>query len=146
MSYTIREILPNEYGRLHELILEFASFISSADMVSNSAKQLAEDKDLFHCLVVEKDGEIIGFAIYYFIYSSWSGKSLYLEDLYIQPHFRNQGIGKAILDALFEIAKATSCKKMKWQVSGWNEKAKEFYSSQGATIDGTEVNCVKWVV
>jgi GNAT superfamily N-acetyltransferase len=146
MSYIIREILSHEYGRLHDLILEFASFISSSDKVSNSAEQLDNDKDLFHCLVVEDGREIIGFAIYYFIYSSWSGKSLHLEDLYIQPPFRNQGIGKAILDDLFDIAKATSCKKMKWQVSGWNEKAKEFYISQGATIDGTEVNCEKWVV
>jgi GNAT superfamily N-acetyltransferase len=145
MKYTIREIFPHEYGRLHELILEFASFISSSNKVSNSPEQLVKDKDFYQCLVIEEDGVITGFAIYYYIYSSWSGRALYLEDLYIQPPSRNQGIGKALFNSLLKIAKEADCKKMKWQVSDWNENAKTFYISQDATIDGTEVNCEKLV-
>lgn len=143
MNYTIRKILPHEYGRLHVLMLEFANFISSSDSVTNTSAQLETDKDQYECLMVEENDKVIGYAIYYFAYSSWSGKVLYLEDLYLQPLNRNRGIGKALFASLIEIAKSTSCKKMKWQVSSWNEKAKSFYTSLGADIDNTEINCQK---
>jgi len=100
------------------------------------------EQDLFSCFVVEhKDGKIIGMALYYLVYYTWVGKSLYLDDLYIQQAFRGQGIGSQLLTKLFTVAKEKQCKRVRWQVLDWNEPAIALYKKTGATIDGEWCNC-----
>ena len=105
-------------------------------------EQLQQDKDIFNCLVAETPtGEIVAFATYFFTYYSWTGKALYLDDLYVKKDFRNLSLGKDLLSAIISIATETSCKKVRWQVSKWNDNAIEFYKKMGAVIDDTEINC-----
>jgi len=77
--------------------------------------------------------EPIGFAVYFFNYSTWLGKhGLYLEDLYVSPQFRGAGAGKALLKHLAEIALSKDCGRFEWSVLDWNEPAIRFYQSIGA--------------
>jgi len=79
------------------------------------------------------DNEPVGFAVYFFNYSTWLGKNgLYLEDLYVSPEHRGSGAGKALLKHLARIALANDCGRFEWSVLDWNEPAIRFYQSIGA--------------
>ena len=84
-------------------------------------------------LICELDGEAIGFAVYFYNYSTWLGKpGLFLEDLYVSPEFRGVGAGKALLQHLAAIALAKDCGRFEWNVLDWNEPSIKFYDSLGA--------------
>ncbi|UVE17660.1 GNAT family N-acetyltransferase [Pseudomonas sp. LS44] len=86
-----------------------------------------------HALICEQDGQPIGYAVYFFNYSTWLGKhGLYLEDLYVDPQARGVGAGKALLRHLARIAVARGCGRFEWAVLDWNTPAIEFYESFGA--------------
>jgi len=84
-------------------------------------------------LICSVDGEVAGFAVYFFNYSTWQGrKGLYLEDLYVTPACRNAGAGKALLRHLARVAVAEGCGRFEWSVLDWNEPALQFYRAIGA--------------
>lgn len=84
-------------------------------------------------LICELHGEPIGFAVYFYNYSTWQGKNgLYLEDLYVSPEARGVGAGKALLKHLAQIAVEKSCGRFEWSVLDWNEPAIQFYDAIGA--------------
>ncbi|MCE5364185.1 GNAT family N-acetyltransferase [Pseudomonas anguilliseptica] len=84
-------------------------------------------------LICEYDGQPIGYAVYFFNYSTWLGKhGLYLEDLYISPETRGVGAGKALLRHLAQLAVAKGCGRFEWAVLDWNTPAIEFYEAFGA--------------
>src|SRR5690554_1920458 len=127
----------DEYA-LMGLVQELADFENAPDEVINTPKQLAIDlfdDQICDCYVYEVEGVIRGMALYYISYSTWRGKCLYLEDLYIQPQFRRQGVGKKLFQILVDEAKRMEVKRMDWQVLDWNEPAIQFYKDIGATLD-----------
>ena len=84
-------------------------------------------------LVCQTDGESVGMAIYTHNFSSFLGrKSLYLEDLFVEPAHRGKGYGKAMLAALARIAVERGCGRFDWMVLDWNEPSIRFYESLGA--------------
>ena len=84
-------------------------------------------------LICEAGSEAIGFAVYFYNYSTWLGKhGIYLEDLYVTPASRGLGAGKALLQQLAKIAVAEGCGRVEWSVLDWNTPAIEFYESFGA--------------
>lgn len=86
-----------------------------------------------HALIVESDGIAIGFAVYFYSYSTWLGrKGLYLEDLYLSPAHRGNGAGTLVLRYLAQLAVAQHCGRFEWSVLDWNEPAIRFYQSLGA--------------
>jgi len=86
-----------------------------------------------HGLICELDGAPIGFAIYFFNYSTWQGQhGLYLEDLYVTPQQRGVGAGKALLQHLARIALDKDCGRFEWSVLDWNTPSIAFYDSLGA--------------
>jgi ribosomal protein S18 acetylase RimI-like enzyme len=137
----IRPATVNDFPAIHALILEFAEFQKTPEKVTITPEQLIKEEAFFNCLVVTKEETIVGFASYYFAYSSWSGKSLYLDDIYLKPELRGQDLGNNIMDKLEAIAKENNCAKMRWLVSKWNESAIGFYKKRGATIYDTEYTC-----
>ncbi|MCW3122781.1 MAG: family N-acetyltransferase [Flavipsychrobacter sp.] len=141
ISAIVRPATANDYGFVHKLIKEFAVFIGTPEKVMITAEQMQQDNDLFKCLVAEYDGEIVGFATYFFCFYSWTGKSLYLDDLYVVNEHRGRQLGTRFMEEIFKIARESNCKKVRWQVSNWNTKAIEFYKKQGASIDEVEINC-----
>jgi len=141
MTLTIRKAQENDFPKVLDLIKEFAAFQKTPDRVSNTVELMQEEKESFNCLVVESDNKIIAFATFFPCYYSWSGKSMYIDDLYVQESHRGQKIGAQLLNQIIDLAKAENCKKVRWQVSNWNTKAIDFYKSFGAEIGDVEINC-----
>jgi len=138
----IRKAEKEDYNSVIELIKELAVFEKAGDKVTNTAEQMIKEQNHFNCLVAESDnGEIIGFAIFFFAYFTWVGKSLYLDDIYIKPDFRNKGIGKDLLREIFKVAVSENCKRVRWQVLDWNTDAIEFYKKIKANFDNEWINC-----
>lgn len=84
-------------------------------------------------LICEVDAKPVGFAVYFFNYSTWQGRhGLYLEDLYVTPDARGHGAGKALLQHLAQIAVDKDCGRFEWSVLDWNASSIEFYDRLGA--------------
>ncbi len=84
-------------------------------------------------VLCERGGVAIGFAVYFFNYSTWLGRNgLYLEDLFVTPEARGAGAGRALLVHLAQVAVARGCGRFEWSVLDWNTPAIEFYESLGA--------------
>jgi len=87
----------------------------------------------FHCLIAELDAAPIGFALYFYNYSTWRGHAgIYVEDLFVYPEHRGRGYGKALLAQVAAIAVAEGCHRVDWAVLNWNTPAIDFYNSVGA--------------
>jgi GNAT superfamily N-acetyltransferase len=83
----------------------------------------------------------MGYVTYFFAYYTWTGKSLYMDDLYVREKYRRKGLGALLINKVIDYAKEEKCNKLRWQVSNWNEPAITFYKSLGAEIDNIEQNC-----
>jgi GNAT superfamily N-acetyltransferase len=89
----------------------------------------------FETLLCLRGREPIGFALYYFTYSTFLGRpTLYLEDLFVRPAARGQGAGRALLQALARIAVQRGCGRMEWTVLDWNQPSIRFYEALGARL------------
>ena len=110
-----------------DLIMELAVYEKAPEEVENSVARMEEDgfgeNPIFDFFVCQREGKVVGTAIYYFRYSTWKGKSLYLEDLVVSESERGNGAGKLLFDAIVIEAKATNSKVVTWQVLDWNEPA-----------------------
>jgi len=92
--------------------------------------------------MAEEKGEIVGTSIYYYRYSTWKGKRLWLEDIIVTESRRSEGIGTLLFDKTIAKAKATNCTGMMWQVLDWNKGAIDFYKSRyQAEIGSGWLNC-----
>lgn len=122
------------------LILEFIRGIADYERLSNQVEATIESlrKSLFiektaHCDFAVLDDKIVAFAVWFYNFSTFVGKKgLYLEDLYVLPDYRHQGIGDAMLEALIQRANQEDCGRLEWTCLEWNEPAKRFYASKGA--------------
>ena len=137
MGTVIRAAEPGDTGVLLGFVRELAEYEKALPEVTAGEDDLAAA--LFcahprvHALVCERDGEAAGMAIYFYNFSTWLGRhGLFLEDLYVTPRFRGEGIGKALLQALARRAVAEGCGRFEWNVLDWNEPAIRFYESFGA--------------
>ncbi|MBO9727679.1 MAG: GNAT family N-acetyltransferase [Chitinophaga sp.] len=141
MEILIKKATEQDFPQVYALIKEFAIFIKTPEKVAITLPQMLSDKDYFQCFVAIDGEKVIGFATWFFAYYSWSGKSVYLDDLYVQPEYRGKNIGTRLMDAVIDIAREAGCKKVRWQVSNWNKDAIAFYQHRGAQIDEVEINC-----
>jgi GNAT superfamily N-acetyltransferase len=142
MNIKIRKATEHDFSAILILIKELALFQNSLEKVTYSVEQMKKDKDFFHCFIAENEkDEIIGVAYYFFVYFSWVGKSLYLDDLYVKESCRGHKVGTQLLKTVFQAAKDENCQRIRWQVSDWNKPAIEFYEKCGADIDKEQYNC-----
>lgn len=142
MDISIRQATEDDFPSILALINELAVFEKAPEQVTNSVELMRKEKDFFHCFVAEtSEKEVVGMALYYFVYYTWVGKSLYLDDIYVKENFRKQKIGTALLSKVFEIAREEDCKRVRWQVLNWNHPAIEMYRKCGAIIDTDWMNC-----
>jgi GNAT superfamily N-acetyltransferase len=140
--FCVREATEDDFESIYFLLKEFSIFIKTPQKFKITIEQMKNEKDFFHCIVAVNEKDIIiGYATYFYAFYSWIGKSLYLDDLYVVEQHRGQRIGSQMMDRILEIAKISNCKKVRWQVSNWNQKAIEFYKYRGVVIDDVEINC-----
>ena len=87
------------------------------------------EKGVYAC-VAEREGVLAGFALYFISYSTWTGRhGIWLEDLFVLPELRGEGIGKALLARLAQLAVERGYTRLEWNVLDWNEPALAFYRS-----------------
>ena len=142
MNITLRSATVEDYPAIVEMFREFAHFEHLDERLTNTVERMKAEAAYFNCFVaVKDDGEITGYATYFFSYFTWTGKSLYMDDLYVKEKYRGAGIGKLLINKVIEFAKTTGCHKLRWQVSDWNAPAIGFYKGLGAEIDKQERNC-----
>jgi GNAT superfamily N-acetyltransferase len=92
-------------------------------------------RPFFECLIAEFEGRPAGYALYFFNYSTFRGQpGIYLEDLFVLPELRGQGIGKALLRRVASEAVQNHCGRFEWSVLDWNQPAIDFYHSQGGQL------------
>ena len=127
------------------LINELAEFEKLQHQVIATTSTLRES--LFgarpgaEAVIARVGGEAAGFALYFHNFSTFLGKrGLYLEDLYVRPAFRGQGIGKRLLTHLARLALERGCGRFEWSVLDWNQPARDFYETLGAEANPAWVN------
>jgi len=142
MEFIYREANPDDFKQIIKLVTEFAEYERRLDRMLNSEHRMLDEQEFFNGIVVEiPEKKIVAYLAYFICYFTWIGKSFYIDDFYVKPEFRGQGIGKTLFDKAVEIAKESKCHKMRWQVSKWNNKAIEFYKNIGAEIEDIELDC-----
>ena len=139
MSLLIRRARPDEAGLVLALVRELADYEKLLHEVEATEADLAaalfgENPRLF-CDIAQWNGEPVGFVVWFINFSTFSGRSgIYLEDLFVRPAQRGNGIGKALLSHLAKECVANGWSRLQWSVLDWNEPSIEFYKSLGAVL------------
>lgn len=135
-GFTLRETSENDLSLILGFIKEIAEYekLSNAvDATEGSLKKYVFEKRRAEVLIVEKDENPIGYVVYFYNFSTFTGTSgLYLEDVFIRSEYRGMGLGKQIFKILGKLAREEGCKRMEWVCLNWNEPSKKFYKGLGA--------------
>ena len=134
---TIREAQPADAGVVLSLIRALAEYEREPSAVVATEEDLLRDgfgaEPRFQCVIAEWSGEAVGFALFFYNYSTWHGRAgIYLEDLFVQPSHRSKGIGQALFRYLGQRAQTEGLTRVVWHVLRWNTPAIEFYKALGA--------------
>ena len=161
MAFQVRPAKPADVAQMHSMIIELAEFEKAVDEVIATEKQLelalfggtTTSKQsaktpfgtpaLFAHVIEDPElpGHLAGMAIWFLNYSTWQGEhGIYLEDLYVRPKYRGQGLGKALLKKLAQICVENGYTRFQWWVLTWNQSAIDVYKGIGA------VPMDEWVV
>jgi GNAT superfamily N-acetyltransferase len=142
---TIRKGVESDIPDVLILIKELAEYEQSSDSVEVTEDQLLADgfgiSPAFEFLVAIHKNKAVGLSLFYYRYSTWKGKGLYLEDLVVTKSSRGWGIGSKLLLETAKFAKKQHCTGLYWQVLDWNTPAIEFYKGLGTKFDSEWVNC-----
>jgi GNAT superfamily N-acetyltransferase len=98
------------------------------------------ENKIFEFFVAELGETVVGLALYYYKYSTWKGRCLYLEDIIVSEKYRRHGIGSLLFDKVVDVANTQKVRRMEWQVLDWNESAIAFYKKHQAILDYEWVN------
>lgn len=137
MTTSIRPATRKDIPVILGFIRALAAYEREPEAVKATEADLLRDgfghNPFFFCLIAERGGRAVGFALYFFSYSTWLGRpGLYLEDIFVAPELRGQGIGKALLERVAAVAIEKHCPRLQWEVLDWNTPAIEFYRAMGA--------------
>ena len=137
MSITIRAAERADTATILRFVRELAAFEREPDAVVATEPMLEAalfgDRPAAEAVIAERDGQAVGFALFFANFSTWTGRQgLYLEDLYVTPSARGGGVGKALLVHLAGIARDRGWGRFEWSVLDWNRPAVEFYRAMGA--------------
>jgi GNAT superfamily N-acetyltransferase len=140
----LRRASQEDIPSILELVNALALFEKAPEEVTATIQDYIEngfgENPIFFCFLAYYNGELAGFSLWYYRFSTWKGKRFYLEDLYVKDDYRGKGIGQELIEACIEEAKRTKCTGMMWQVLDWNTPAIEFYKKYNASFDGEWLN------
>lgn len=134
---TIRPATPSDITTIMQFVIDLAIYEKAEHEVVATEQHFLDtlfcESPLAYALIAEIDGHAVGFAVYFFSFSTWLGQhGIYLEDLYVTPESRGSGAGKALLKELAKVAVANNCGRVEWSVLDWNEPSIKFYEALGA--------------
>lgn len=137
MSLHLRPAAESDIPTILGFIRELAEYEKLLDQCVATEELLARhlfgDRPKAESVIAEWEGTAVGFALFFHNFSTFLAKpGIYLEDLYVQPHMRGKGIGKALLQYLARLAVVRGCGRLEWSVLNWNEPSIGFYKSLGA--------------
>jgi GNAT superfamily N-acetyltransferase len=145
MKINIRIGEKKDISRALELVKELAAYERAPNDVEVTQDEMESwgfgEGKIFDFIVGEVGGIIEGLALYYYKYSTWKGKCLFLEDIIVTEKMRGNGIGKLLFTEVLKVAKEKKVRRIEWQVLDWNEPAINFYKKYNATLDGEWINC-----
>lgn len=138
-GFQIRQAIADDVPHIFSLIQALAEYEKLSHQVTGTVEDLREhlfgDRVYVEAIVVEVEDKVVGFALFLPNYSTFLTKpGIYLEDLFVLPEYRRQGIGKAMLSYLGKLAIARNAGRIEWSVLDWNESAIAFYQSMGAKV------------
>ena len=141
----IRKAIKDDAKHIHRLITELAVYEKLEHEMEASVEDLATsifDKKQANVIIAELDGNVVGYALYFYSYSTFLAKAgIYLEDLYVEKVHRGKGIGKTLLSELAKITVENGFGRLEWSVLDWNKPAIDFYESIGAVpMQGWKMN------
>lgn len=143
-EFKIRVGVKSDLPNILNLIKELAEYEKAPAEVEVTISEMENwgfgANKLFDFFVAEQNGAIVGLALYYYKYSTWKGKCLFLEDIIVTEKLRGKGIGKILFDKIVEVAKNEKVRRLEWQVLDWNEPAIKFYKKYNATLDSEWLN------
>jgi GNAT superfamily N-acetyltransferase len=136
-AVTIRPARPGDEDDILRLIRALAEYEREPDAVEATADglraHLFADVPRVLAHVAEQDGRIVGIAVWFLTFSTWTGRhGIYLEDLFVEPEARGGGVARRLVEALAAEARDRGCARLDWAVLDWNEPAKGFYRRLGA--------------
>lgn len=144
-AVTIRAGRQDDLPQVLELVKELAAYERASGEVTNTLEAMERDgfgpQPAYGFLVAERDGRVVGLSLYYWRYSTWKGRRLWLEDIVVTEAARGLGIGKALFERTMRVCVEQGGTGMMWQVLEWNEPAIGFYRRYGARFDGEWLNC-----
>lgn len=145
MSISIRTGTKQDLPGVLDLIKELAEYEHGIHEVTNTVAMMEEDgfgtNAIYGLFVAEVDERIVGISLYYYRYSTWKGRRLYLEDIVVTESWRGRGIGKMLFDRTMQHSLDANCNGMMWQVLEWNQPAINFYKKYRAKLDSEWTNC-----
>jgi GNAT superfamily N-acetyltransferase len=136
---TLRAATVDDVPLIRQLVRELAEYEREPESAMATEEDLRRDgfgpQPCFHAVIAEWSGAPVGFALYFFNYSTWQGRpGMYLEDLFVRPAHRGKGVGKELLRHVARVAHEKNCGRLVWTVLDWNEPAIRFYESLGGQI------------
>jgi GNAT superfamily N-acetyltransferase len=139
VSLAIRSVRPGDEATVFALVLALAEYERLTAEVDATQEMLADvlfaKEPRVFCDLAEWNGEPVGFALWFLNFSSFRGRhGIYLEDIFVQPEHRGQGIGKALLQKLAQICTERGYSRLEWSVLDWNTPSIDFYKSLGAMM------------
>ena len=142
----LRPMTPQDAPLVVSYIKELAEYERDPDAAVATVDDILHfafsDHPLIHVVMAEWEGKPAGFALWFYNFSTWEGKAgIYLEDLFIRPEYRRNGIGKALLIHLARVAVQNNCTRFVWQVLDWNEPSINFYRQMGAKTMDAWLTC-----
>jgi GNAT superfamily N-acetyltransferase len=142
---TIRKGEIDDLPAILELIKELADYEKAPNEVSVTLAEMQHhgfgSKSIFEFFVAIEDDKTIGLALYYYKYSTWKGRCLFLEDIIVTESKRGFGIGKLLFYEVGKVAQKQGVRRMEWQVLDWNEQAINFYKKMPVHLDAEWINC-----
>jgi GNAT superfamily N-acetyltransferase len=135
----IRRARADEAGLVLSLVRELAEYEKLSHEVEATEAMMTEalfgENPRLFCDIAEWNGEVAGFAVWFISFSTFSGRSgIYLEDLFVRPGLRGNGIGKALLSHLAKVCVTQGWSRLQWSVLDWNAPSIAFYKSLGAVM------------
>ena len=145
MEITIRKASSKDVSAMMKLVHELAEFEKAPEEVLNTETQMLVEgfgeRPAFEALLAEADGKVCGMSAYYYSYSTWKGRSIYIDDIIVSENYRGNGVGRALIEATIQVAKKEGVGKLHWQVLDWNKPAIKFYAKYEPTFDAEWINC-----